>query len=482
MNSSAALLRSAAAVLALAALSACASFRSYDAELSRTLDLAASGHVGEAITALEKHSGRKKRDLLHYFELGELLRLENRFDDSQKAWMAADLQVQGWEQAARLNPAKLLGDSAALIINDKLRPYEGRDFEKVMLTTRIALNHLARGDWDNARVEIKKTHEREAVIAELRARQIEKTEEEARKRGAGIRFKELNGYPVQTIDNPEVNALRNSYQSAFSHYLAGFVYEALGEPGLAAAGYRQAIELRPGLPLLEEALAGLDARAGTAHHGFTDVLFVIESGAAPARVSQEFNLPIPYRNELLLVPVSFPVLREQGRAHMPAAIRVGEVTATPAVITSVDAMARRALQEEMPGIMLRGMIRSTGKAALQHQAHRRDESALAAFAVAIGSILTESADERGWRTLPAQIAVARALIPSGSSVVEIDTPTGMRRAQISVAGRYGVIGLRFLEGRMFVIPDGKPPEGTPMRRTQETSAFRWLYGSTEGLP
>ena len=45
-----------------------------------------------------------------------------------------------------------------------------------------------------------------------------------------------------------------------SGYLAGFIYEALGELSLAAPGYRLANELHPGVPLLEDALAGLEAR------------------------------------------------------------------------------------------------------------------------------------------------------------------------------------------------------------------------------
>ena len=41
---------------------------------------------------------------------------------------------------------------------------------------------------------------------------------------------------MASLDAPEVVSLKNSYQSAFSHYLAGFVYEALGEKDLAAPG------------------------------------------------------------------------------------------------------------------------------------------------------------------------------------------------------------------------------------------------------
>jgi tetratricopeptide (TPR) repeat protein len=134
----------------------------------------------------------------------------------------------------------------------------------------MALNHVALGDYDGARVAIKQAHEIEAQIAELRARQYAEVEESARKRGARTSFKELNGYPIETLDNPEVNALRNAYQSALSHYLAGFIYEALGEPSLAAPGYRLANELQPGQPLLEEA-RGPDERVVAPDDGMTDV-------------------------------------------------------------------------------------------------------------------------------------------------------------------------------------------------------------------
>ena len=285
--------RTTATALLLAMLCGCAAFRSYDTELTGTMNLAAAGKVDGAIKQLEKNNKGSTKDLLYYFELGELQRLNNRYDESQKAWMAADARVQAWEKTAIANPEKLLGGVTSVLLNDKSMPYEGHDYEKVMLTTRLALDRLAGGDFDTARVDIKRTHEREAVIAEIRRKELQKTEEEAGKRGMKTSFKELNGYPVQTIDNPEINALRNSYESAFSHYLAGFVYEALGEPSLAAAGYRRAIELQPNRPQLEDALAGLDSRVDARDDGFTDVLFVIESGTAPARQSRQFNLPFP---------------------------------------------------------------------------------------------------------------------------------------------------------------------------------------------
>jgi uncharacterized protein len=454
--------RLAPAILLLAMLPACATFRSYDSELTRTINLVSAGNVDGAIKQLDSNNRRSDKDLLYYLELGELQRLNHRYDESEKAWLAADGHVQAWENTAMANPEKVLGSITSVLVNDKTIPYEGHDYEKVMLTTRLALDRLARGDFDMARVDIKRTHEREAIIAELREKELKKTEDEARKHGVRTGFKELNGYPVQTIDNPEINALKNSYENAFSHYLAGFVYEALGEPSLAAAGYRHAIELQPGRPLLEDALAGLDTRVMVRDDGYTDVLFVLESGVAPARKSRQFNLPIPYRDRLLFVPVSFPVIAPTQPAFMPSGLQItGEAAISTTLLTSVDLMARKALQEEMPGIMLRGMIRSTSKAAAQYQASKNSNQsglvALAGLAVTIGTVVTESADERGWRSLPSQIAIARLRIPSGEHTLAFGANPGGQGLRFSVSGRYAVISLRLIGNAAFLIPSPVVP-------------------------
>jgi hypothetical protein len=447
-------------------LSGCATFRSYNKELSQTTNLVAVGKVDDAIKQLNKDNKGKDKDLLYYLELGMLQRLVDRYPDSQKAWMSANETVQAWEHTAQTDPSKLLPGAASYIINDKLRPYEGHDYEKVMLLTYIALNYLALGEYDNARVAIKQTHELEAVIADLRSKELGKVEQDARQKGARTSFKELNGYPVQTIDNPAVNALKNSYQSALSHYLAGFVYEALDEPSLAAPGYRLANELQPNQPLLEEALSGLDQRVAAPDDGLTDVLFVIGSGTAPALESRQFALPIPVNRTLILVPVSFPVMKPTSTPYLPGQLRLGDgQPLTVAPITSIDLMARRALKDDMPGIMLRGFIRSATKAAtqyaLQHQSQNQNSMglAIAALAVAIGGAVTESADERTWRTLPSEIGIARARISSGVHTISLQTPEGGRSVQLNLSGRYAVVGLRLLRGQLFVMPVEAPSGG-----------------------
>jgi hypothetical protein len=430
-------------------VSGCATVRSYDAELHGTLDRAAGGNVDGAIKLLDASNGDKK-SLLYQLELGMLQRLGGNYGESQKAWTGASAGIDTARTAGLLDAAQLAGGAASYMISDKLRPYRAHDYEQVMLLTYMALNYLALGDYESARVAIKQTHEREAEIAEERAKQLAAVEEEANKRGARANYKELNGYPVETIDNPEVNALRNSYQSALSHYLAGFVYEALGEPSLAAPGYRLANELQPGQPLLEEALAGLDARVAAPDDGKTDVLMIIGSGAAPALQSRQFTTPIFINNKLILIPAAFPVMVSGGMPASSPQLAVDGKALALAPLTSIDLMARRSLQDDMPGIMLRAAIRSTTSAALQYNAQHGDRQnsgvALVSALLAVGTVALNSADDRTWRALPAEISIARLRLPRGVHNATLDGHS----FPLEVSGRYAVVDFRLLRSQVFV--------------------------------
>ena len=441
-------------------LTGCAAFRSYDAELYPALEQASSGNVDGAIRLLESNNKLPDKDLLYFMELGMLQRLSGRYDESQKAWMTAEKRIEVSRSDSFAELAGLVSGASSYVLNDKLRVYQGHDYERVMLLTYMTLNHLARGDFDSARVAIRQTHEFEGQIAEARAKQYAEVEEEAKKRGAQTSVRELNGYPVESIDNPVVNALRNSYQSALSHYLAGFIYEALGESSLAAPGYRLANELQPNHPLLEEGLRGLDARILAPDDGMTDVLFIVGTGTAPALQSRQFVFPIWYQTRFILLPHAFPVIVPTSPAPLPRRVVVEGHAFAVEPITSVDAMARRRLKDDMPQIMLRATIRSTTAAVLQYQTQRaatagRDSgaslaAALASAAVTVGSAALASADDRTWRALPADIYVARGRLPRGTHLVTLETAEGPRSARIDVSGRYAVVDFRLLRQQIFV--------------------------------
>lgn len=402
------------------------------------------------------HSSLSKsqhQELLYALEAGELLRQAKNYDASNSAWFTADEQVKAWERAAMLDPAKLFSYLGASTVNERIKIYEGQDYEKTWLTTRIAMNHLAQNNWDHARVAIRRSHEREAIIANFRSKEFAEIQEQSREKGWNVLGDVLGNYPVQYIESPDVLALHNSYQNIFSHYLAGFIYEALGEPALAAPGYRNAIELAPSSELLKEGLRGLETRMRQSHNTNnhqTDVLFIIETGNAPERTPFNVNLPFFYEDKegelaVIYIPIAFPIIRPSPPAES-LTLGLGEHRLKAELIMDLNLMARRALHDEMPGLIFRGMTRAASKGALQYYANETDP--LLGLAAALFSITTEHADDRNWRTLPGNVLLARAYLPPGIYPLQINGRETNQNIQID--GRYAVVAIRTF-GRLTLV-------------------------------
>lgn len=452
-------------------LAGCSAFRSYDTELKETNQQLSGGNVDDALLVLEKNNTSADKDLLYYFEKGELLRVKGDLNASQTAWRSADQVVFKWEEAVKFDTDKYVAQFGSYLVNDKVRRYEGYDYEKVMLTTQMALNLLARNDFDGARIEIKKTHEREAVIADLRDKEYLKSEEEARENGVSTQFKDLKGYPVESLDAPEVVGLKNSYQSAFSHYLSGFVYEALGEKDLAAPGYRQAAELRPNTPLLDQALLDLDddgskalatksskgkkdskeskaiAESAPGTEGTSDVLIVVQSGFAPARDSVRIPLPLPIANNIVITALSFPVIRPDTSTQRFSQIAVNGAPVNLTLLNSTTDMSRRALRDDMPGIILRTSVRAISRGVAQKQLN--DANPLAGLAMGIASAIVEGADTRTWRTLPDTTQVVRLRLKPGEHDVVLPSALGGTHVKVKIDQPYQVVALRAVSNQVY---------------------------------
>lgn len=434
-----------------AALTGCASMQSHDKLASDVQSAGRTGGVPAALAQLEASAKSEddKTALLYNLERGELLRMDRRYEDSTNAFLLADIKVKEWEETAKTNPTKLMGTVGAALISERLKNYEGQDYEKVWLTTRLAMNRVALGDFENARVDIKRTHEREAIIAEFRSKETVAAEEEAKSKGAAAGGKELNGYPVETLNDPEVLALKNGYQNALSHYLAGFMYEVLGESGLAAPGYRKAIELKPETGVLEEGLRGLDNRTSFTwkrRQRMTDVLFVVEAGDAPARKPKAFQLPVPTGRGMVLTSISYPVIEPSTDPLLTTLSAAGTDLKLEKVV-DVNVMARRALKDEMPGMVLRGVTRAIAKGVMQNEL-QKGGGLVGGLIGAVASAATEVADDRMWRMLPGRVYIARGYLPPGEHVVTVN---GRALPEpVKIDGQYALVPLRLYENTVLM--------------------------------
>jgi uncharacterized protein len=421
----------------------CSTFRSYKTESLAVVQDINRNDIDQALSKIESSSGKDK-DILYYFEKGELLRLKKANAESIATWREADHMLDEWESEAKVNMSKVGAGAASLIINDKLMRYDGQDYEKVMLTTKLALNYISTGDLNSARVYIKKTGELQDFIAELHSKEIQKEEDAAKEKGVKRDISTINGYPIASLNTPEVNLLKNGYQNAFSEYLAGYVYEALGND-LAQPAYKRAVELKPDSQMLKDSLT--KAVKGQSISGeMSDVLLVVENGVAPTISSVTIPLPIPKAG---LVPISFPVLdNDPSSTIVGISVKYGDNKSVKLEkIANIDAMARKSLKDRLPGIMLRGVIRAAVKGASQAAVNQQNAAAGALLNVV--NVVTESADERIWKTLPSSISIARINLPKGSNKLILETSAGTKEISVDIKNKYELISMRVMPNAFY---------------------------------
>ncbi|MBV4461355.1 hypothetical protein KVG96_25630 [Pseudomonas sp. COR58] len=455
----------------LAQLGGCATYRNYDLEMQQTNDQLMMGNLDNALYLIERNNPWEDKDLLYYFEKGAVLSLGNALPESQATWRSADRMILHREEAVPSAPVKLLNrfykEMGMMLVNDKLQRYDGYDYEKVMLTTQMALNQLAMNDFDGARADIKKTHERETLIASQRERQYEEVENQAKAQGTRLHYKDLQGYPVTTLEAPPVIELKNGYQSAFSHYLAGFTYEALGERTLAAPGYRQAIELRPNLPFLEQALRNLDKPP--AKSGESDVLIVVQSGLAPARASVTVPIPVRLNENLVIVaPISFPVMIPDAVTPGFDHLTVDGRKRSLAQVNSVTDMAVRTLRDDMPAIISAAMFRANMAAIGQANENERNPAKASLTVTARDPF--EEADTRTWRTLPDKTLVARLRLKKGEHTLVLPNAKRTPPITVRIDQDHQVINLRAFGDLAFIIGAAYVPPQAPVSNTAQVMA------------
>ena len=423
-----------------------------------------------------------EKNNVYYLERGTVMRLlgPNRLQESTKSLLITDEVLRNSEMK-RMSLTSSLSAIGGYFLSEGIgKQYELKGYEGSLLAYHIALNHVLQGRWDLARIEIMKMVKREQDLASFNQKKYDAIEQERRKgvkdMPAGTMINTslqagnpvIGGYPVNTLNDPEALQLKNSYQSAAAHYLAGFIFEQQGEPSLAAPGYRQAIELRPGSPFLKEALGNLDANlAKNGDSGKTDTLVIVETGFLPFIDTFKVNLPIPAGRTPKIVTIAYPYIQPNTERFNPTRLSIGNQLLNPQLIANVDAMVRRDLKDEMPGYILRGTSRAIASVVAQIVAERsaaslsRDRNqgallgAIASLATGAAMSAVNSADVRHWTTLPAGIYMARANLPSGPQNLTISTPFGSQITKgIAVSGKKAVIYIRVFQNTATVMSSG----------------------------
>ncbi|MBU3541168.1 hypothetical protein ICN33_07825 [Polynucleobacter sp. UB-Tiil-W10] len=443
-------------------------------------------------TAAAIQGAFKDKNTLYFMELGEVQRLQgsSQIPSSTQNLLAADQLVSRWEVTTSDKLRRSFSGASAYVLSEGFSSeYDPKPYEVSLLSQTLALNHLSQGRWNDAMVEAKKMAQREKVIEELIQSQVVAVSNVERDqqsnpntRGATSRIENINGYPINLLDDEETRSLKNSYQNPGAYYLSGFIHESQGEASLAAPGYRLAIELRPQVNFFKTSIAKLDSNiANQAKKSFADTLIIIDTGYMPKiipyQISQSFNIG----GNPKLVTLTFPVIEKSTERYRPTMVQLGDRVANPELVANIDAMARKNLHDQMPAYVLRASSRALVSLAAQYAADRAAQQAAnrnnqnnqnnggAALIGAIAGLITgyslqaiNVTDVRHWSTLPAQTYMARMGLPIGPTVLKYTLPSGVTASQtVNLVGGYNVVYIRMFRNRATVLTSNDPAAISP---------------------
>jgi hypothetical protein len=435
-------------------------FRSYPQGLAPVLSAVSEGRALEVRRTFKSEIGGRD-ELLYRLERGRLAQIQGDFAASRREYARGIDLVRAADERAVLSAREAGGEMAAWLLNDNARRYAPPGYERVFLHHFQALDYLFAGDLEGAAVEV-----RRANVEQEAAR--ERYESELSTAAAAARENRVGGGRVRVLEerfsvmDEAAAPVANSFQNAATFYLSGIVYEAMGELGDAYIDYRKAAGIFPGNRYLQ-----LDALRLAESLGMTDdldemkarfrvdegvsfkardpgdgeLVVLYEDGLVPPKEEVKFPVPFPGGG---FGAVAFPIYL-QGWTP-PAPLHVGRfniVTLSTEPVAYVDAMAVRALKEEVPGLVVRHVIRAAGKAAAASAALHSDKDfgPIAGLAVGLWNVISENADLRSWLTLPRDVQLLRTTLSAGRHVLTLRCGEGETRDRTEVEIRRGRISL-----------------------------------------
>jgi hypothetical protein len=391
--------------------------------------------VSAALGRLDGRFQKSEKDLVYLMERGLLLRYAGRLDESNSTFEQAE------QRAEDLYTKSVSLTVASLLASDLVLPYEGEDFERVLIHYFRALNYLDLGQIEGALVECRKVERKLQVYEE-------------RFEGGGIR----------------------KYRTdPFVHYLTGLIEESAGGLNDAYVSYKKAefgfaehgsILGMKAPPTLADDLISAATRLGfmderdqllrrypAAHgrelpaQGVGEVVVITEVGFAPVKSEVSLSIPI-LETEKGEDAVSLGgKLRDRAyqkrswqrvhywlRVALPgypqedppawSSVEVGGMQAC--LIENVDVLARASLEDRMPRVLLKAIARALTKylATVKGEdvvTKKHGESAGSAVGAMLNlaALVTEQADLRGWLGLPREVYFTRLRLPRGRHEIPI---------------------------------------------------------------
>ena len=151
-----------------------------------------------------RHKNPTGEDLLWALQLATVERLRQNYQKSTECFDKSEDMLKYYDEQSELGDA--IGSTIA---SDNIVPYKGEEYDGVMVNTYKALNFMAEGNMDLARVEFNRALDRQRRAKEKFSKEINKLKAELQQKH------QQNDFSKSNVENPktrELYACRNNYR------------------------------------------------------------------------------------------------------------------------------------------------------------------------------------------------------------------------------------------------------------------------------
>jgi len=450
--------------------------QTYNQKTKDVTQLWRQGNVQEAAAQFSAKAQKEKNGkdtVIWRLEQAEALRAGGQWQESNTAFDAAEEKINRHDERAKVSISQ---EAGALLSNQANLPYEGRDYDKVMLNAYKALNFLQLGEPDKARVELIRAYQRQQDAVENNKRRIEKTEEAAnnlknsKERGADQakdmadkakahpKFNQQVGSAYSHLDSLKAYA---DYVNPFVVYLDALFFMTASVGGSDLERARKSFERVLGFTgetnkFIKQDLETIDqVLQGAALPPTTYVIF--ETGTAPIRDQIRIDIPLFFigKGDVPYVGAAFPRLKFQD-GHLPClSVSANGTTETTVLLSSMDSVVGQSFKNELPTIITKTLLSTVTKAAAAYGINKAasDQDKVAGLVSKILTGLYQAAvniaDTRTWTTLPKEFQFCRIPTPANHRV-EISGPGGESKTEVMVED--GAVNLIYVKSTSATSP------------------------------
>jgi len=390
-------------------------------------NLETSGEFAES--KISKSAKPKGEDLLWSLQAATVLRLKQDYKQSNEYFDKSEEMLNYFDYQN-----KAVDSAASVAINENIVPYVGAEYDGIMLNTYKALNFMALGDNDSARVEFNRALDRQRIAKEKFAKEIARMQEEIDKEQ-----KKKDSRAKQNVENPEIEKILSEkypnlyafqaypdFVNPFTNYMAGVFFDLVEDPEKASTFLKEAYGMVDDNPYIAEDMAATE-KVLDGQSQLKDTVWVIfENGMGP--IKEEFRVDLPLfvaKENVKYIGFALPRLVFRSKAYSYLTVKAADKSYQTKTVADMDRVIQTEFKKDFKAILTRAIISTTAKAvaqyALDHQSNSKAK--LASVLVAVYSFATTAADVRIWTTLPKNFQVARLPMPADRKL-SIEPPGG----------------------------------------------------------